>query len=200
VHFRNMRSHLLIVLTISVGLVMSCNNDIEVEPTVDTDAQWLEDIQIIEDYITANGYSYDTTTNGVRYTILDSGSGNSVNPNDIVGFHYIGRLTTDTLFRTSVDTVLFNNGAGDSSRSYPPIHYTYSTSGWNIPSIYSSYYDFETGYREGVSKVIGLMKEGGHAKLMIPSGLAYQQFDPTTFGIIPPYSVLVFDIFFVSTE
>jgi hypothetical protein len=195
----NMRSHLIILMGLIVSLLFSCENDILEDETVNTDAQWLEDIQIITDYINDNGFSYDTTTNGVRYTILDSGSGKSVNPNDIVAFHYTGRLTTDTLFRSTIDTVLINTDSYDEDAVYPPTHYTYTTDGWNIPSVYN--YAFETGYREGVSKVIGLMKEGGHAKIMIPSELAYQGNQVTTYyDYLPAYSVIVFDIYLVTVD
>ena len=193
-----MRDCLTLLLFVFVFLLISCENGPIVRSTIDTNAQWTKDLQTINDYIDENGFSnVDTTDNGVRYTVLDPGNGASVSPNDIVSYHYTAKLTTDTVITSTIDSVLIRIGSLNSTGTIDPIRYTYTTDGWNIPKIISSAY--EGGYRAGVSKVLGIIKVGGHAVLMIPSLLAYQSFDNSVYGI-PRNSVLIFDIYLVNSQ
>lgn len=188
----------LILFTVVVFTILTACDDSALVTAVDPDVQLEEDLQKIEDYIVEKGLTnIDTTTLGVRYTILDSGSGPAINNNDIVSFHFTGRLVDDFMFYTNVDTADINNGTFNSARTYPPIVYTYTGNGWNIPSIFPAYANFrpsEIGYREGVSKVLGILKVGGSARIMIPSKLAYAGNPPYGTGI-PANAVLIFDIY-----
>lgn len=53
----------------------------------------------------------------------------------------------------------------------------------------------------GMAEAISYMRVGGKAKLIVPSGLAYQQYEQSTKeGVIPRYSTLLFDIELINAQ
>lgn len=189
-----MRNQLAVLILCTLAGLYACNDD-GIVSTVDPDIQLEIDLEVIADYIADHGFEQvDTTVSGVRYVVLDSGSGPGIELNDIVSFHMVGRLTDGFLFATNLDTADINNGTYDSALFYRPIRYTYTPDGWNIPELVSNYGSLESGYREGLSKVMGILRIGGRARLIVPSGLAYASSPPFGFGI-PKNAVLVFDIY-----
>ena len=110
-----------------------------------------------------------TTDSGLQYVILEEGTGASPEPGSLVAVHYTGTLEDGTVF--------------DSSRDRgQPIQFPVGR-GQVIP-----------GWDEGIA----LMKEGGKARLIIPSDLAYG--DQGIQGIIPPGATLIFDVELVSVS
>lgn len=110
-----------------------------------------------------------TTDSGLQYVILEEGTGASPGPGSMVSVHYTGTLEDGTVF--------------DSSRERgQPIEFPLGR-GQVIP-----------GWDEGIA----LMKEGGKARLIIPSDLAYG--DQGIQGIIPPGATLFFDVELVSVS
>ncbi len=85
-----------------------------------------------------------TTDSGLKYVVVEEGTGATPKPGDLVKVHYTGTLQDGTKFDSSVDR-------GE------PIEFVLGR-GQVIP-----------GWDEG----IGLMKVGGKAKLIIPPDLAY---------------------------
>lgn len=187
----NSRFQIIAVFVLSIFTMWACGEDTIVTTTPATE-QKLIDLEIIADYIQEKGYSQvDTTKNGVRYVILNEGNGSPIKTNDIVHFYVAGKLTDGTLFITNIDTAAVNADSYDSTASYEPIIYSYSTTGWTVPNLYSS--TTELGYKEGLSKVFGLMKTGGRAQLIVPSGVGFGAAPPSKF--IPQNSVLVYDLY-----
>jgi len=191
---KNIKGQVIAVMMIITASLYSCRQD-TIVTSVDPDVQLKADLKVMEAYVNAKGYTdVDTTESGVWYVVLDSGSGAEINHNDIVSFFIAGRLTDGFLFATNIDTVDINNGTYDEDLTYNPIIYTYTADGWNIPEIITNFYSYERGYREGLSKVLGILKVGGRAQIIIPSGLAYSTNPPFGLGI-PRNAVLVFDIY-----
>jgi len=190
-----MRSQLILIAGVLITVLFACKKD-AIVTTIDPVVQEQKDSVIIADYIAQKGYkNVNTTTHGIWYTVLDSGRGGTpVKSGDILTFYYAGRLTDDFLFATNVDTIAMNNGTYDSAYTYSPIHYTYTPDAWNFPELYANYYQFESGYREGATKVLSLMTPGGHSRIIIPSLRAYSTNPPYNVGI-PQNAVLVFDIY-----
>lgn len=185
------RFQILAIVALSIFTLWACGED-TIVTTTPPDEQKLIDLEIIENYIQEKGYSQvDTTTKGVRYVILDSGNGSFIKTNDIVHFYVAGKLTDGTLFITNLDTAAVNAESYDSTASYEPIIYSYSPTGWTVPSLYST--ANEVGYKEGLSKVFGIMKTGGRAQLIVRSGLAYGTSSPSSF--IPQNSVVIYDLY-----
>ena len=104
-----------------------------------------------------------TTASGLQYIEIEAGTGRQPMPGDPVTVHYIGMLEDGTEFDNS-----YTRGQ--------PIPFTLGR-GEVIP-----------GWDEGV----GLMHEGGKARLIIPPELAYGEAGAG--GVIPPNATLVFEV------
>ena len=144
------------------------------------------DIDAIEDYLADKGYNnFDTTLSGVRYVILDQGSGEAIDESDHVEFHYVGMTLTDTIFDTSVKEVGDSLKAhyeqnpivvdGETLEVFTSLNYnttsiTYSASGWTIPDG-----SLIQGYIDGIAASFQYLNVGGSSLILIPSSLAYGQ-------------------------
>ncbi len=194
-------------IIVAIYLLMACG-DGNVVITPDPDIQLAEDSIIINDYLIARGITdFETTELGVRYKILERGIGDTIDESDILSFGYIGMLTNDTIFDTSIKAVgdsirahfledsvgladksvheLFL-GAFAEGRTYAPITITYSASGWTING------QFVQGFSDGVSVTMNKMRVGGRSLIVMPSALAYGTRPQGSF--IPANSVLVFEL------
>lgn len=172
-------------------LLWACGDgDIRVIP--DPAVQRANDIEIIEEFFMDKGYSpneVDTTESGVRYVILDPGKAELgiVDENDIVSFHYIGKLATDTLFDTTIESIAETSSIYDETRNYAPLVITYTSSGWTIQGL------FVRGFSDGITCTFNKMKIGGRALIAMPSNLGYGSSPP--FGSkIPSNAVLTFEL------
>lgn len=113
-------------------------------------------------YLSANNISASPTATGMYYVEEIAGTGKQAVAGKKVKVHYTGYLLDGTKFDSSVD------------RGEP--------------------YEFGLGQRQvipGWDEGIAMMKEGGKAKLIIPSNLGY---GPNGSGPIPPSATLVFDV------
>ncbi|MEP1035585.1 FKBP-type peptidyl-prolyl cis-trans isomerase [Ekhidna sp.] len=185
------------LFTIVTALILLACGDGNVVVQVDPALQFTEDSITIAEYMEDKGYTFETTSSGVRYVILEDGSGDPIDESDIVTFDYIGMLTNDSIFDTSIKAV------GDSirnvedipakftstfteTRNYSPFTITYSFSGWTING------QFVQGFSDGVSASFREMNVDGRALIVMPSALAYG-----TSGsglIIPPNTVIAFEL------
>ncbi|HCQ30707.1 MAG TPA: peptidylprolyl isomerase [Flavobacteriales bacterium] len=116
----------------------------------------------LQEYLTENNITAEPTQSGLYYIEEKKGTGKQAEPGKQVKVHYTGTLLDGTKFDSSVDR-------GE------PIEFVLGV-GQVIP-----------GWDEGIS----YMKEGGKAKLIIPSHLAY---GGRQTGPIPPFSTLVFEV------
>jgi len=106
---------------------------------------------------------YATTESGLQYAIVEEGSGEQPETGDVVRVHYTGLLADGTEFDSS-------RGGGE------PFQFALGR-GQVIP-----------GWDEG----IGLLHEGGTAKLVVPPDLGYGA--QGSGGVIPPNATLYFDV------
>ncbi len=187
------------LFAIVIALVVMACGDGNVVIQVDPAIQLAEDSTIIAEYMEDKGFDdFKTTVSGVRYIILEEGTGDPIDESDIVTFDFIGKLTNDSIFDTSIKAI------GDSIRNvenipdkfsstfaenrvYAPFTITYAASGWTING------QFVRGFSDGVSAAFNEMNIDGHALIIMPSILGYG-----TGGrglIIPPNAVLVFEFF-----
>ncbi|MEP5613636.1 MAG: FKBP-type peptidyl-prolyl cis-trans isomerase [Cyclobacteriaceae bacterium] len=192
-----MKNLLLLILGISLVFLISCGEG-KIIVSVDPAIQRAADVAIINEYLTSKGYdpsTVDTTESGVRYVILDEGQtafdSLSIDESDIVDFNYIGRLTDDKLFDTTIesitqeDTTIFTEG-----RVYIPILINYSSTGWTISG------RFITGFTDGVSTTFNKVHVGGRILIVFPSDLGYGSIAQFSNGIetIPASSVITFEL------
>lgn len=117
-------------------------------------------------YIADNGITVEPTASGLYYIEIEKGTGERAVAGSTVQVHYTGKLLDGTVFDSSID------------KGQP--------------------LEFQLGMGrviKGWDEGIAMMKEGGKAKLIIPSDIAYGASDR---GTIPPYSTLVFDVELIS--
>ena len=186
---------------------MACG-DGNVFIATDPDIQLAEDSIIIKNYLEDRGFSnFETSEEGLRYVILEEGTGESIDESDIVTFDYIGMLTNDTIFDTSVKAVgdsirahflVDSVGMSDKTiheiflisftegRVYDPFIVTYASSGWTVDG------QFVPGFSEGIAVTFNQMNVGGRALIAMPSALGYATRPQGL--LIPANSVLVFEL------
>ena len=175
------------VLVVLAFILVGCNDSGIIELTSSVEQLEL-DLLEIKEYIQEKGYSnVDTTESRVRFVILEEGTGETIEPNDIVSFDYAGMLLNDTLFDTSRESIAIEGGLYDSARIYTPYVFTHTESGWALETL-----GFVQGFSDGTTAAMKKMNVGGRARLMIPSGLGYGS---SAISSIPSNSVLVFDIY-----
>ncbi len=122
-----------------------------------------EEEERIKEYLAQNNLNVQPTESGLYYIEVKKGKGKKAEPGKTVKVHYKGTLLDGTPFDSSYDR-------GE------PIEFVLGQ-GMVIP-----------GWEEGIA----MMNEGGKAKLIIPSKLAY---GPNQRGnVIKPYSTLVFEV------
>lgn len=112
---------------------------------------------------------FKVSENGLRYKIEKQGDGISPEKGKTVAVHYKGMLADGTVFDSS-----YKRGQ--------PLEFPIGV-GHVIP-----------GWDEGIQ----LLKEGGQARLVIPSHLAYGERGAA--GVIPPNASLVFDVELVKVK
>ncbi|MEQ9403165.1 MAG: FKBP-type peptidyl-prolyl cis-trans isomerase [Cyclobacteriaceae bacterium] len=170
-----MKNLLLLFFAIGITLLISCGEG-NVVVIQDPQIQRNADIEIIEDFLADKGYTndqIDTTASGVRYVILDEGQTQydslKIEESDIIKYDYIGRLTNDKLFDTTIESIAVEDTVVYSeTRNYSPLVMTYSSTGWWIDGR-----GFVNGFSDGITGSFGKLHIGGRVLIVIPSDLAY---------------------------
>jgi FKBP-type peptidyl-prolyl cis-trans isomerase len=136
--------------------------EMQAKMEVDAKKQKVTDDKVIQDYLAKNNIKADKSESGLYSQVIDPGTGPALNVGDSVSLHYTGTFPDGKVF--------------DSSRER------------NLPfSIAAGTGSVVPGFDEGVMK----LKQGGKARLFIPSALAYGQRGQ---GPIPPNTIIFFDI------
>lgn len=131
-----------------------------------------------DQYLADNGITTAPTETGLIFISKVQGTGKPAQAGKTVKVHYAGMLLNGTYFDTSIEELAKEQGLYDPRRDpYDPLEFVLGQ-GRVIK-----------GWDEG----IGMMKEGGKARLVIPSDIAYGA-NPRPGGPIKPYSTLVFDV------
>lgn len=79
--------------------IMSCGNEMDCNssPEIDIDQQQLDkEIAEIEDYLESEGIDYETDPSGIRYSVIEPGTGTSPNYCNTVFVDYTGRALGST--------------------------------------------------------------------------------------------------------
>ncbi|MBD1365518.1 FKBP-type peptidyl-prolyl cis-trans isomerase [Mucilaginibacter sp. ZT4R22] len=126
-------------------------------------------------YIKKHGLVTKATPSGLRYVITKAGVGPKAQKGDSLAVNYAGRLTTEEVFDTSIESVAKAAGTYQQGRPYQPLTFVLGVQ----PLI--------AGWVEGLQ----LLNKGAKATFIIPSAIGYGEQGS---GIIKPYSTLVFDV------
>ncbi len=127
-------------------------------------------------YIAQEGITVEPTASGMYFISLREGTGKQAEAGKTVKVNYEGQLINGKYFDTSIEEVAKAQGLYDERRTYAPLDFQLGT-GRVI-----------RGWDEGIA----MLKEGGKARLIIPSDLGYGG-NPRP-GIIQPYNTLIFDV------
>ncbi len=134
-----------------------------------------EEQQKLKQYLEEKGYSgIEPTSSGLYYVVLEEGEGSGPERSDFINIEFVATLVDGTVFETSDYELAVSRGIDREDQLYGPAKLRMEDLGIQ-------------GLREGIM----LMKEGGKSRIIIPSNLAFGSRD---FGIIPPYSTLIYDI------
>lgn len=129
----------------------------------------------LQEYLEENNYSdIEPTSSGLYYIVVTESDGDSPQSSDFVNIRFTGSLVDGTVFETSDRDLAEREGIVREDKLYGPAKFSLENIGI-------------AGLREGLM----LMNEGGESKIIIPSNLA---FGGTDYGIIPPYSTLIYDV------
>ncbi len=187
------------VLTLLGFIWLGSCGEVKIVETIDPAVQYADDQQLIAEYLDLNEYSFnDTTESGTRVVVFEAGEGISPEEGSIVKIDYAARLLQrdslddvldTTFFATTIDSVTDIHGLISTD---PQIVYTYSNTGWTLlESVVGTGYI--TGFREGVTNLIGSINEGGNGEIIIPSAAGYGT--TGSGGVIPANTVIIFKIY-----
>lgn len=154
-----------LILALIFTVLPSCLKD---------DEGWEKEQRLLRQYIAANNITVQPTASGLYYLEIEEGDGLEVEVNDILIINYTAQLLDGYVFDTSDSTIARQKNIYSESVIYGPYKFKL-----NRVSI--------SGVKEGLT----YMKEGGKARLIIPSKLG---FGPYSYGNIPAYSTLIYDI------
>lgn len=198
-----------------LSLVISCNIDEvyvdvydPVQDRIDSMEQRKNDKNIIFSYLDNNNItSYDTTSNGVFYTVIEGGD-SILYPeiNDILSINIAGYYTNDSIFFTNdtIDLIIFdtnqqslaeNIGYYDPTKYYSPLVYTFNGYGSFFPVVSDhGYLALLSDFKLSLGKSLSVISEKGKVKILMPSGNAYGELGNNNNPVIPENAVLIFDI------
>jgi FKBP-type peptidyl-prolyl cis-trans isomerase len=134
------------------------------------------DIAAIDAYLKKNSIIAETTESGMRYVILEEGSGPKPQVGDQVQVNYTGNVLEGDYFDTSVEDKAKEFGLHDPRRPYSPFEFILGTGG------------VIHGWDEGIA----LLSKGSKARLYIPSPMAYG--DQQRSEIIVANAILEFEV------
>lgn len=176
-----MKKYSLVLLIVIVGiLTISGCQETDVAKSFDTNEQFLADSAAIAAYINRVGLDpakLDTTDNYFIYTVLDYGTGDSLEYDDIVSINYnVFDPATDSAKITNIPALALAFNLADTvvTEGFQPIKFTYTASTWTAPGVWpllntTTDDPRNTQFREAIIKSFQGMKVGGKVLMISPS-------------------------------
>ncbi|MEQ8684195.1 MAG: FKBP-type peptidyl-prolyl cis-trans isomerase [Imperialibacter sp.] len=172
---------ILFVATLAASLA-SCDLSVnEPDPVFDVEAQYKKDSIAIDEYLAKHGIEgVQTTESGLRYKVLEEGSGPAPNKNDIVSVHFTISRMDSAVIETTLKDVAIRYNIYDTVFAYVPYKFNFGAgfvfSGFQV-----------AGLKEGSQ----LMKLNDRYVFYLPSKLA---FGTVAYGQIPANSPSVWEL------
>lgn len=149
-----------IKLCVMAGILFSCVKTGE----VDYEA---EEQQKISQYLAAKGYQVQPTESGLYYIVKEEGTGISPENGDTVVLDFVFYNIYGQMIDTSIESLARDFNIFNYNKIYGPVEFVLG------------YSNEIAGVEEGVS----YMKEGGMSVLVVPSKLAFQNYEPYVYDI-----------------
>lgn len=150
------RTYVFILLLMAVALTEGCVKSIDYEA---------QEQKAIQEFLDNNNITTPPTESGLYYLEKTEGSGLQPVDGDTVSINYIASKLNGLVFDTNIKDVAEKHGLYDPQRDYVPFVFVKGSS----------------DAIEGVDEGVGYMKEGGEAILIIPSKLAYHDYQTLVF-------------------
>ncbi len=155
-----------VLLPVSVIFLLSCNDD-------SSELHKEKEMRLLRQYLDSKNIETEPLSSGLYFISTGEGAGAVPQKDDWVVVRYTARLINDRIFDTTDESLAVKNNIYSTSVLYGDRRI-------EMKSLFR-------GAQEGLQ----LMKEGGTAKWIIPSHLAYGNKSTAT---IPAYSTLIYDI------
>lgn len=186
----NVKSFFLFAFGIGLLALGACDISDDFVETIDSDVQFIEDLEEISDYLASRGITeYDTTENSVRFAVLDSGNGDTVRLNDFVEIDYFATYTTGRAIVSSIQNVV--DTAAYVNNTSPILRFTHTETGWAFSQTAVVGFD---GLRDGITALLNQenprLLVGGHGLIAVPRQ-AIVNTSPSGF----PSAVLIYEFF-----
>ena len=123
--------------------------------------------EAIKEYIEKNDITVQSTESGLYYIETKEGDGRQPVEGDSVVVNYIGLNLTRRVFDTNIESVAIDNMIWSQYGYYSPFGFLVGSAG------------IIEGWNEGIM----FMKEGGEATLLLPSSIAFQNYEPVLYEI-----------------
>ncbi len=127
-----------------------------------------DEMKLLENYLKRANIKIEASMSGLYYIKLEEGKGRKAQAGKTVSVHYTGKFIDGKIFDSSY-------------KRNKPLKFKLGRG------------EVIKGMDEGISK----MKEGGKARLIVPSHIAYGKRQT---GSIPPFSTLIFELEFLKME
>jgi FKBP-type peptidyl-prolyl cis-trans isomerase len=147
--------------------LISCNDD-------NSELMKEKEMRLLSQYLDMHNIQTTPKSSGLYYLPGQEGTGTTPGTSDWVIMRYTARMINDRIFDTSDEALAINNNVHMSTRIYGEQRVQMSTL-------------ILTGVMEGLQ----LMREGGTARLIMPSHLAFGSIGS---GIVPPFTSVIYDI------
>jgi FKBP-type peptidyl-prolyl cis-trans isomerase len=159
--------NITVLLSMVIFLLHSCNKE---------DDRKEKELVALQKYLEENGYiGIEPTSSGLIFVVLEAQpEGERPSQTDYVLMNFTASLVDGKVFETSDSIIADQHGLTRNDRLFGPIKFTLANLHIN-------------GLKEGLM----LMRKGEKARIIIPSNLGFGSAD---YGIIPPYSTLIYDI------
>ncbi|WP_258102610.1 hypothetical protein [Marinoscillum sp. MHG1-6] len=165
---------LFITAVVGVMTLESCK-DLDVRTPFDNNAQFVMDSTAMADYITKKGLDaslLDTTVDNVIYAVLEKGSGDTLEFDDIVSFNYkIINTANDTVLGTNIQSVALEYDLYDTIEAVnlAPVKFTLAGSSWTVPLLFGNGDPRDAPYRRIIARTFPNLQIGGHVIMIYPS-------------------------------
>ena len=150
------RSYIFFLSLMAVALTTGCVKSIDYEA---------QEQKAIQEFLASNNITTPPTESGLYYLEKTEGTGLQPVDGDTVSINYIASRLNGLVIDTNIKDVAEEHGLYDPQREYKPFVFVKGSS----------------DAIEGVDEGVGYMKEGGEAVLIIPSKLAYHDYQTLVF-------------------
>ena len=157
---KTFKSSIAILITILVftGLNSSCVKGTDPE---------LTEMELLAKYLAANNITEDPKPSGLYYLEIEEGDSISPVAGDTVTINYVGKDLMNNVFDTNVEEKAKEFGIYDMTRIYGPFRFKLG----------------DSLLISGISEGVSYMKEGGKATLILPSKIAFQNYQTVVYDV-----------------